>query len=244
MTGVDVLIEDLVTANKILANEGVVDAFGHISVRHPDNPDRYLLARARTPQCIEASDIMEFELDGTPIDPGGRSLYLERYIHGAIYEAHHQVNCVVHSHSHSVVPFGVGGESIRPLLHNCAVIGPQVPIWDSRDKFGDTDLLVSNMTMGRDLAQFMQTCPTCLMRGHGAVVSGRSLRSAVFTAIALHTSAELQAQSSRFKTIKFLSPGEIEKIMAMFDALEAKGGGDRAWEYWCFRAGVPFRPSS
>jgi len=105
-------------------------------------------------------------------------------------------------------------------------------------------LLVSNMTMGRDLAQFMQTCPSCLMRGHGAVVSGRSLRSAVFTAIALHTSAELQAQSSRFKTIKFLSPGEIEKIMAMFDALEAKGGGDRAWEYWCFRAGVPFRPSS
>src|SRR6476660_1739033 len=185
------LIDDLVAANRILAHENVVDAFGHVSVRHPLHPDRYFLSRACSPQLIEASDIMEFALDGTGVDPQGRSPYLERYIHSGIYEARADIRSVVHSHSQAVIPFGVGGETLRPLMHNCAPIGAEVPIWDSRAHFGDTDLLVSNMAMGRDLATFMQTKPSALLRGHGSVAAARSLRLAVFIAIALQRNAEL-----------------------------------------------------
>lgn len=246
MTKLDILIEDLVAANRILAHENVVDAYGHVSVRHPEHPDRYFLSRARTPQCIEASDIMEFRLDGTAIDPQGRMPYLERYIHGAMYEARPEVQSVIHNHSHSVIPFGVGAEPIRPLVHNCAIIGHSVPIWDSRDNFGDTDLLVSNMAMGRNLAAFVGKHRTCLMRGHGAVVAGTSLRNAVYTAIALKTNAELQMQARQFKTVTFLSPGEIDKMNELSDRIDGLplAGSDRAWEYWCYRAGVPYRPVS
>ena len=237
------LIDDLVAANRILSQENVVDAFGHVSMRHPDDPERYLLSRARSPQLIEAGDIMEFGLDGTPIDARGRSPYLERFIHSAIYEARADIRSVVHSHSKAVIPFGVGGEKLRPLMHNCAPIGPEVPIWDSRTNFGDTDLLVSNLAMGRDLAKFMQTKPSALMRGHGSVVAARSLRLAVFIAIALQRNAELQAEASRYEKVIFLSPGEVEKGSQMLRAEPdtAMAGIDRAWEYWCHRAGVPFR---
>lgn len=243
MKNLDALIEDLVAANRILAHENVVDAYGHVSVRHPDHPDHYLLSRARTPQCIEAGDIMEFHLDGTPSDPQGRMPYLERYIHGAIYEARAEVRSVIHNHSHSVIPFGVGGEPIRPLLHNCAIIGHSVPVWDSRECFGDTDLLVSNMEMGRELARFVGARRTCLMRGHGSVAVGTSLRNAVYTAIALKTNAEIQLQARQFPTIKFLSPGEIDKMNQLSDRIDSLplAGSDRAWEYWCYRAGVAYR---
>ena len=117
MAKLDDLIEELVTANRILAREGVVDSFGHISVRHPDNPQRYLLSRSRAPDCIEKDDIMEFTLDGTPVDPRGRAPYLERFIHGALYEARPDVMSVVHNHSESVIPFGVTGKKIKPIFH-------------------------------------------------------------------------------------------------------------------------------
>jgi ribulose-5-phosphate 4-epimerase/fuculose-1-phosphate aldolase len=244
VSDVSALIDDLVIANRILGFEGVVDAYGHVSVRHPDNPQRFFLSRARTPQCIEADDIMEFTLDGAAFDPRGRTPYLERFIHAALYEARPDIRSVVHSHSKAVIPFGVGGESIRPIMHNCAPIGEAVPTWDSRTKFGDTDLLVSNMEMGRDLAHFMDHAPTALMRGHGSIATGRSLRRAVYNAISLQTSADLQMQSSRFDQIIFLSPGEIRRVMKMFDEADDKPlvGIDRAWEYWCHRAGLPFRP--
>lgn len=244
MQGLSALIEDLVAANRILSAEGVVDGFGHVSVRHPDRPDRYLLSRARTPQCIEPDDIMEFALDGTPIDARGRVPYLERFIHGALYEARSDVGSVVHSHSRAVVPFSVGGEKIRPIMHNCATIGHEVPIWDSRERFGDTDLLVSNMMMARELAGCIGCGTTALMRGHGSVAAGRSLRRAVYNSIALQTSAQLQHEASRYSQITFLSPGEIDKANAMLDAADDKPlvGIDRAWEYWAYRAGVPFVP--
>src|SRR6516162_6139379 len=149
MAKLDDLIEDLVTANRILAREGVVDSFGHISVRHPDNPQRYLLSRSRAPDCIERDDIMEFTLDGTPVDPRGRAPYLERFIHGALYEARPDVMSVVHNHSESVIPFAVTGKKIKPIFHMGASIGHEVPVWDSHDRFGDTALLVENMDMGR-----------------------------------------------------------------------------------------------
>jgi ribulose-5-phosphate 4-epimerase/fuculose-1-phosphate aldolase len=238
------LIEDLVAANRILAHENVVDAYGHVSVRHPACPDRYLMSRARTPQCIEVGDIMEFTLDGTAFAAGAHMPYLERFIHGAMYEARPEAQSVIHNHSHSVIPFGVGGEPIRPLLHNCACIGHSVPVWDSRTSFGDTDLLVSNMAMGRDLARFVGPRPTCLMRGHGSVVVSSSLRNAVYTAIALKTNAELQLQARHFPAINFLSAGEIDKMNQLSSRIDGLplAGTDRAWEYWCYRAGVAYRP--
>jgi len=148
MPRLDHLIEELVTANRILAREGVVDSFGHISVRHPDNPQRYLLSRSRAPDCIESGDIMEFTLDGTPVDPRGRAPYLERFIHGALYEARPDIMSVVHNHSESVIPFGVTGKKIKAIFHMGASIGHDVPVWDSHDGFGDTALLVENMEMG------------------------------------------------------------------------------------------------
>jgi ribulose-5-phosphate 4-epimerase/fuculose-1-phosphate aldolase len=236
-------IEDLVVANRILATEGIVDAFGHISVRHPENPDRYFLSRSRAPQCVEPDDIMEFTMEGDPIDARGRSPYFERFIHGAIYQSRPDTRSVIHSHSQAVIPFGVSGEKLRPLMQNCAVIGHEVPVWDSRTKFGDTDLMVTSMDMGRDLAQTVGSNPTALMRGHGSVAVGPSIRRAVFNAIKLQESANFQKEVARFEKVVYLSSGEIEKCQLLIDTADRKplGGIDRAWEYWCHRAGMTFK---
>jgi ribulose-5-phosphate 4-epimerase/fuculose-1-phosphate aldolase len=244
MAAIDAVIEDLVIANRILAAEGITDAYGHVAVRHPERPGRYLLARARSPQMIEAADIVEYALDGTPVDLKTGSSYLERFIHGALFEQRSDVGAVVHSHSLSSITFGVGGETIRPMLHNTAIIGAAVPIWDSRDRFGDTDLLVRTMDMGRDLARAVGRGTTALMRGHGSVVAERSLRRAVYCAIALQTSANLQRELREPERAKFLSPGEVKQCLHVFDEAEGRPlqGIDRAWEYYCYRAGVPYRP--
>jgi ribulose-5-phosphate 4-epimerase/fuculose-1-phosphate aldolase len=232
----DLITDELVTANRILAREGVVDSFGHISARHPERADRYLLSRARAPDCIEPDDIMEFTLEGEPIDPRGRKPYLERFIHGAIYEARPEVQSVVHNHSPSVIPFGVTGTKLRPLLHMCASMGQEVPIWDSHDKFGDTDLLVANMDMGRDLAKLLGPRRTALMRGHGAVVVGQSIRQVVYTAVYVEVGAKLQMQAMDMGEITFLSPGEVDIIIARTGPYSF----NRAWENWCRRADRPY----
>jgi ribulose-5-phosphate 4-epimerase/fuculose-1-phosphate aldolase len=233
MSKLDFILEEVVTANRILANEGIVDSFGHVSARHPDKPDHYLLSRARAPQRIEHDDIVEYELDGTALDERGRAPYLERFIHGAIYEARPDVQAVVHNHSPSVIPFGVTGTKLRPLLHMCACCGHEVPIWDSQDKFGDTTLLVSTMEMGRDLARHMSKSPTTLMRGHGATVVGRTVRHAVFIAVYLEVGAKLQMQAMAMGNIKFLSAGEVDQIVARVNDYTL----NRAWENWARRAG-------
>jgi ribulose-5-phosphate 4-epimerase/fuculose-1-phosphate aldolase len=235
MQDIEALIADLVAANRILSAEHVVDAFGHISVRDPRDPKRFFLSRARAPELIEAGDIMEFNLQGEPIDGRGRQPYLERFIHGAIYEARPEIQSVVHNHSHNVIPFGVTSEKLYPIMHSCAGIGHEVPIWDIADKFGDTNMLVSNVAMGRDLAARLGTGATALMRGHGCVVAGRSIRHAVQIAVYLDLNAGLQMRAAALGKIKFLSRGEI-------DAVNGPGvGSERAWEYWCVRAGVPYR---
>ena len=238
MSKLDFLVEELVTANRILANEGIVDSFGHVSARHPDKPDHYLLSRARAPERIEASDIVEYKLDGTAIDERGRTPYLERFIHGAIYESRPDVQSVVHNHSPSVIPFGVTGTTLKPLLHMCASCGHEVPIWDCRDNFGDTTLLVSDMAMGRDLARHLAQRPTTLMRGHGATVVGRSVRHAVFISVYLEVGAKLQMQAMAMtgvtkSEIKYLSEGEVDKITARVNDYTL----NRAWENWARRAG-------
>jgi len=226
------LLEELVTANHILASEGVVDAFGHISVRHPDDPDRYFLSRARPPERVELADIMEFTLQGEPVDARGRKPYLERFIHGAIYEARPDVQSVVHSHSRSVVPFAVTGAPLRPVVHSCATIGFDIPTWDAQDRFGDTTLLVSDMEMGRDLATVLARNRSALMRGHGCTVVGGSIKEAVYTAVYLEVNANLQLQASHLGPITFLTEGEVDKICARLrDGLPGEGFA-RAWEYW------------
>ena len=233
MSKLDFIVEELVTANRVLANEGIVDSFGHVSARHPDNPQRYLLSRARAPERIERDDIVEYTLDGTAIDERGRAPYLERFIHGAIYEMRPDVHAVVHNHSPSTIPFGVTGKKLKPLLHMCASIGHEVPVWDSHDKFGDTTLLVTDMDMGRDLARLLGSRPTALMRGHGATVVGRSVRHAVFVSVYLELGAKLQMQSMALGEIKFLTLGEVDKIAARVTDYTL----NRAWENWARRAG-------
>ena len=238
MARLDDVIEELVTANRILARENVVDSFGHISVRHPGNPQRYLLSRSRAPDCIEPDDIMEFTLDGAAVDARERAPYLERFIHGALYEARPDVMSVVHHHSESVIPFGVTSRKIKPVFHMGASIGHEVTVWDSHDHFGDTSLLVENMDMGRDLAKAVGAGATVLMRGHGATVAGRTIRHAVYISVYLELNARLQKQAMDMGEVKFLTPGEVEKVRGRTGSY----GINRAWENWCRRAGRQFRP--
>jgi HCOMODA/2-hydroxy-3-carboxy-muconic semialdehyde decarboxylase len=241
----ELVLDDLVAANRILSREGVVDAYGHISVRHPGDPKRFLLSRARAPSRIEAGDIMEFSLEGETLNGKGAP-YLERFIHGAIYEARPDIQSVVHNHSHNVIPFGITGTKLRPVMHSCASIGHEVPIWDTQDKFGDTNMLITDMAMGRDLAKALGDNPTALMRGHGCVVASNAIRAAVSTAVYLNLNAQLQMQATALGHVKFLSEAEIDKVNGG-RAFGAERGGtvgiDRAWEYWCDRAGTPYRPA-
>jgi ribulose-5-phosphate 4-epimerase/fuculose-1-phosphate aldolase len=233
MSELETALRNVVIANRILAHQGVVDAYGHVSIRHPLNPERFLLSRSRSPELVEERDIMEFSLDGKVVGDDRRPPYLERFIHGAIYEARPDVQAVVHNHSPSVIPFGVTGKKLKPLLHMCASCGYEVPIWDSQDKFGDTTLLVSDMAMGRDMAKFLGANPTTLMRGHGATVVGRSVRHAVFVSVYLEVGAKLQMEAMKMGEIKFLTKGEVDKIVARVNDYTL----NRAWENWARRAG-------
>ena len=229
-------LDELVTANRILAREGVVDSFGHVSIRHPDRSDRFVLSRARAPECIEVEDLMEFSLDGAAIDAGSRKPYAERFIHAAVYQAQPAVRAVVHNHSPSVIPFSVTSVPLSPLMHMCAGIGTGVPTWDSRTRFGDTNLLVTNMEMAVDLAAALGDRSAILMRGHGCVVAGVSLREAVFNAIYLQVNADLQMKARALGDVTFLSDGEISAVLRTRGSFTF----ERAWEFWCRRAGRPY----
>ena len=227
-------LRDLVVANRILAREGVVDAFGHVSIRHPGNPERYLVSRSRSPALITLDDIMEFTLDGDAIDLRGRTPYGERMIHGAVYEARPDVFAVVHNHAQEVIPFSVTGTPLRAIGHTCAPIGAAIPVWDISDNFGDTDLLVVTMEQGRDLARSLGGARVALMRGHGCVVAAGTLRDAVNIAVYLQINARQQILAMQIGEPKYLSPGEIELASRRQSSPLAL---DRAWEYWRVRAG-------
>lgn len=227
-------LRDLALANRILAHEGVVDAFGHVSIRHPRHDDRFVMSRSRSPELVTVGDLMEFELDGTPVDPRGRTPYSERFIHGAIYERRADVGAVVHNHSHAVIAYGITPVKLRPLLHVGAAIGEEVPVWDIRNRFGDTDLLVVNMEQARDLAATLGANRVALMRGHGCAVAGSTLRETVFTAIYLQVNARLQTEALGLSgEVRFLSPGEVARAKEL---ATQKVGLERAWEYWSRRA--------
>ena len=234
MNNIDEQLQELVTANRILAREGVVDAYGHVSIRHPNHPDRYILSQSRAPDLVEVSDLMEYTLQGDPIDQQGRGMYTERPIHGGIYEARDDVLAIVHNHSTTVIPFSVTDTPLRPILHLAALTGPELPVWDIRDNFGDTNLLVITMDQGRDLARCLGGRRVSLMRGHGCVVAGKSIREVVMASVYLQVNAGLLLESLRLGEVKYLSPGEIKM---MTESQMSLTGQERAWEYWANRAG-------
>ncbi|MBX9773877.1 MAG: class II aldolase/adducin family protein [Xanthobacteraceae bacterium] len=227
-------MRDLVLANRIMAREGVIDDFGHVSVRHPDDAGRYFLSRSRSPLIVSFDDIMEFELDGTPVDPRGRAMYAERPIHGAIFMARPDVNCVAHHHARSVLPFTITGAPLRPAFHMAAVIGAEVPLWDSQHEFGDTNMLIDTMPMGHSLAKTLGNNRTVLIRGHGAVVVGENIRNVIVASVYLKENAELVLASRDLGEIAYLTPGEIEKTGAL---LRTELATNRAWDYYVSRAG-------
>ena len=228
------VLDDLVLANRILANEGVIDAFGHISVRHPRRSDRYFLARSRSPELVERRDLMEFDLDNGPIEPQGRTMYSERPIHGSTYKARPDVMAVCHNHARSLIPFGVTGTDIKPVFHVAGGIGPEIPVWDIRDEFGDTDLLVTTTALGDSLAMRLGPHRVCLMRGHGAVVAAHDLKATVFVSIYLMVNAALVKEARELGEVTYLSEGEIRLTEQMNFTARSQ---NRAWEYWARRAG-------
>jgi ribulose-5-phosphate 4-epimerase/fuculose-1-phosphate aldolase len=188
-------LEDLATASRILADQGVFDAAGHVSMRHPGHPERFLMSRSLAPQMVTADDVMEFDLDCNAIDPRGRNGFIERYLHGEIYRARPDVMAVAHSHSPPVIAFGLSNTPMRAMYHNAAFLAAGVPVFDIREKFGATDIVISTAAKGAALAQVLADKPVALLRAHGMVAVGPSLPVAVFRAIFTVTSANIQHQA-------------------------------------------------
>ncbi|HEY3179878.1 MAG TPA: class II aldolase/adducin family protein [Casimicrobiaceae bacterium] len=223
------LLEDLVDANHILFNEGVVDAFGHVSIRHDKRPDRFLLARNIAPALVRADDIQEFDLDGNLTTDDSRRVYLERFIHGEIYRARPDVAAVVHSHSPSVVPFSaVKNAKFRPISHMCGFLGDGAARFEIREFAGDaTDLLVRNAALGVALAKTLADCNVVLMRGHGSTVVGPTLKHAVYRAIYTEVNARLLTEALRLGDVEYLSSGE-----ALATTTTNEGQLERPWALW------------
>src|SRR5215469_16668698 len=221
-------IDDLVAANRILADQGVLDGYGHVSMRHPHAPERYFLSRSKSPAIITAADIMEYDLDSNPVDQQGRLMYIERYIHGEIYKSRPDVNAVVHSHSPTVIPFSVTTVKLRPICHMSAFLRDDVPNFEIRDCDGMTDLLVRNAKHGAALARALGLSNVALMRGHGNVCVGESLMTAVYRAVSTEVNARLQAQAIAIGgPINFLEPEECELITGRRDT-----NFQRPWAMW------------
>jgi ribulose-5-phosphate 4-epimerase/fuculose-1-phosphate aldolase len=237
MSNLDAAIQELVIANRILAREEVADAYGHVSVRHPDNPDRFLIARSLAPELVGRDDIVELDLDGRPVHDERRSLYLERFIHAAIFAARPDVMAIVHAHAEDTLPFGIAqGTKLRPVIHLGSFIGAEVPVWDIADKFGDTSLLVTDMAQATDLAQCLGSHRVALMRGHGFAAAAPSLIEVVRMSVYLPRNARALMRASHLGSeIKYLSQGEIEAHNRSYSPHSAATW--RAWEYWANRAG-------
>jgi ribulose-5-phosphate 4-epimerase/fuculose-1-phosphate aldolase len=226
------LLDDLVAANRILFDQGVVDGFGHVSVRHDKDPNRYMLSRSMAPALVTRDDILEYDLDSTPVDPRGRISYLERFIHGELYKARPDVIAIVHSHSPAVIPFADTAVPLRPMNHIAGFLGAGVPIFEIRDTAGPaTDMLIRNPSLGHALAATMGTHSVALMRGHGSVAAAQSIRHVVFRAVYTEVNARTQAEAMKLGTPTFLSAEEAAAATKTNDGLV-----DRPWELWRQRA--------
>ena len=223
------LLEDLAAANHILFDQGVVDAFGHVSVRHPARADQFLLARNMAPSQVQPEDILTYDLDGTPLDAGDRRSYLERFIHGSIYRSRPDVMAVVHSHSPAVLPFAISkGARLRPVCHMSGFLGGGSPLFEIRNAAGNaTDLLISSDGLGRALATELGQANFVLMRGHGSTTVANSLKLAVYRAVYAETNAKLQMQALQLGEPVYLTPEECD---ATIDSVE--GQVERPWALW------------
>lgn len=223
-------LADLAAASRILAARGVVDAFGHISLRHPDAPDRYFMSRAMAPALVTPDDIIEYDLDSNPCNAEGRGSFLERFIHGAILKARPDLQSVVHSHSPSVIPFGLVGKKIQAMFHNAAFLAAGVPVFDISKKFGVTDMLVSDHEKGCAFADVVGEKDIALMRAHGSVACGPTLQMAVFRAVYTEVNARIQHWTTA------LAEGEDMAALSVEEGALAdvpnKGAALRAWELW------------
>ena len=220
------IFEDLVAAYRTLAEYGVIDAYGHVSMRSPQNPQRYFIARALAPEVVQVEDIMEYDLDSVPLEERGRESVRERFIHGEVYKARPEVMAVVHNHSPSVIPFSVTGVPMRPIYHMAAFIGEGVPNFEIRKFEKGTDLLVKSPKLGKALAKTLGKAPASLMRGHGAVVVGENIARAVGRSVYLEQSAQLQMQALLLGSkVTYLDKAEVKASVPLQDY-------KRAWPMW------------
>ncbi|WP_245431218.1 class II aldolase/adducin family protein [Rhodoplanes roseus] len=232
IAGVDAaLVNDIVIGSRILAEFGVLDGFGHVSARHPTDPNRFLMARSLAPALVTSDDIMEFDLDGNPVDARGRAVFLERFIHGEVYRARPDVRSVVHTHSPGVIPFSVSKVPLQAMYHNPAFLAAGVPIFDIRDKFGATDMLVRNAAIGKALADSLGDKSVVLMRGHGDVTVGPSIKAAVFRAYYTDVNARLQSQAialggdPTYLTVEEGAKADATNLVVI----------DRIWNLWSMK---------
>jgi ribulose-5-phosphate 4-epimerase/fuculose-1-phosphate aldolase len=223
------LLADLVTANHILFDQGVVDGFGHVSVRHPKDPTHFLMARSMAPALVAAADILEYDANSEAIDANGRVSYLERYIHGEIYKLRPDVHAVVHSHSQAVIPFADTKIALRPMNHIASFLGTGAPVFDIRSAGGDgTDMLIRNNALGHALAQTLGQNAVALMRGHGSVAVGPTLKHVVYRAVYTEVDARIEAEAlSMGGKPEFLSAKEAAAATKTTDKLV-----ERPWELW------------
>lgn len=223
------LVEDLVLANHILFDQGVVDGFGHVSVRHDKRPDRFLLARNMAPGCVTREDIIEFTLESETVNANGRKVYLERFIHGEIYRRRPDVLAVVHSHSHAIVPLSVvKGVGLKALFHMAGFIGQGAPVFEIREAGGEaTDLLISSNHLGRALAEKFDASDIVLMRGHGSTIVGHSIQQAVYRAVYAELNARYQLEATRLGEIVYLTEGESRAAVQNVEAQV-----QRPWDLW------------
>jgi HCOMODA/2-hydroxy-3-carboxy-muconic semialdehyde decarboxylase len=220
-------IEDLVAANRVLAQYEIVDGYGHVTVRSAANPNRYFISRSLAPAQVTAADIMEFDLDSNAVnETRGRVSYQERFIHGELYKARPDVMSVVHMHAPAVIPFSNSNVPLRPMFHMSAFIAQGIPVFEIRDVAGMTDMLISNANLGRALAKTVGAQPAALMRGHGAAIVGPTLAVAVARSVYLAQNAAMQAQAIALGgPIKYLDPEEAKKV-------GDQGGYLRSWDLW------------
>lgn len=233
MNALDKVLNELVVANRVLSKEDIVDAYGHVSIRHPGDPTRFFMARSLPPELVEREDIMEFSVsDASPIGDDRQSP-VERFIHSGIFEARPDVQAVVHAHAEDVLPFGITDVPLKPVIHSGSFIGSHVPVWDIADNFGDTNMLVSNVAQGRDLAGCLGDNDVALMRGHGFAAAARSLIEVVRLSVYLPRNARVQMAAMQMGAFKVVSPGEIAARATTYKPFQLW----RAWQYWAHRAG-------
>jgi HCOMODA/2-hydroxy-3-carboxy-muconic semialdehyde decarboxylase len=221
------LLDELVIGNRILFHEKVVDAFGHISVRHDQDPTKFLMSRHRAPGLVTAEDIVTHDFDGNPLDRTGVRLYGERFIHGEIYRARPEVMAVVHCHAPALIPFGATKSALRPLYHMSGFLGAGVPIFEIREAAGMTDMLIRTPALGKALATTLGDKPMALMRGHGATMVGLSIPMVVYRSIYAALNAALQMEAMRLGQPIFLEPEEARRAEATNNSAL-----DRAWALW------------